>query len=313
VNAESGLGLNDYFYVAGKDPKAAKRGGPAAIKAKEHGPLVASLVIESEAPGCRKLTREVRLVDGLDRVDIVDVVDKEKIRTKEGVHIAFAFNVAKGVVRMDIPWAVARPEDDQINGACKNWFTVQRWVDVSNDAYGVTWATVDAPLVEVGSITAETPWIKTLAPSQTLYSYVMNNYWHTNYRDSQEGPTTFRYVLKPHAGGFDGAAAARFGIECSQPLIPIPVAPDAPARPSLLRVEPAGVIVATLKPSEDRKAIIVRLFGASGKAEKATLTWGEPAPKGVWLSNLAEDPLEKATGPVDVPAWGLVTLRAELP
>jgi hypothetical protein len=313
VNAESGLGLNDYFYVAGKDPKAAKRGGPAAIKAKEHGPLVASLVIESEAPGCRKLTREVRLVEGLDRVDIMDVLDKDKIRTKEGVHIAFAFNVAKGVVRMDIPWAVARPEDDQINGACKNWFTVQRWVDVSNDAYGVTWATVDAPLVEVGAITAETPWIKTLAPSQTLYSYVMNNYWHTNYRDSQEGPTVFRYALKPHAGGFDGAAAARFGIECSQPLIPIPVAPDAPARPSLLRVEPAGVIVATLKPSEDRKAIIVRLFGASGKAEKATLTWGEPAPKGVWLSNLAEDPLEKATGPADVPAWGLVTLRAELP
>ena len=49
-----------------------------------------------------------------------------------------------------MPWAVVRPEVDQLPGACKNWFTVQRWVDVSNDEYGVTWATLDAPLVEVG-------------------------------------------------------------------------------------------------------------------------------------------------------------------
>ena len=31
-----------------------------------------------------------------------------------------------------------RPEADQIPGACKNWFTVQRWVDVSNAHYGVS-------------------------------------------------------------------------------------------------------------------------------------------------------------------------------
>ena len=76
------------------------------------------------------------------------------MRTKEGVHFGFGFNVPDGVVRMDVPWGVVRPEVDQIPGACKNWFTVQRWVDISNEDYGVTWLTPDAPLVEVGGITA---------------------------------------------------------------------------------------------------------------------------------------------------------------
>ena len=125
------------------------------IRIVERGPLVAALEITSEAPGCNRLVRQVRVVDGLDRVEIVNMVDKKAIRAKEGVHFGFGFHVPDGVVRMDIPWAVVRPEADQLPGACKNWFTVQRFVDISNDRSGVTWATVDAPLVEVGGLTGQ--------------------------------------------------------------------------------------------------------------------------------------------------------------
>jgi hypothetical protein len=61
-------------------------------------------------------TREVRVVDGLDQVDIVNNVDKTAVRAKEAVHLGFAFNVADGVLRIDIPWAVMRPDVDQIAG-----------------------------------------------------------------------------------------------------------------------------------------------------------------------------------------------------
>ncbi len=318
VDRNGGGGLNDYFYVAGKDPKDARRNGPVKITVKEPGPLVASLLIECDAPGCRKLTREVRLIDGIDRVDLINVVDKEKIRTKEGVHFAFPLNVPEGVMRMDIAWAVARPEADQIAGSCKNWFTVQRWIDTSNDRYGVTWATIDAPLVEVGAITAETPWIKTLDPTQKLYSYVMNNYWFTNYKADQEGPTPFRYSLRPHTGGYNAAEAARFGIEQSRPLVAV-AAPATADGPTILlmgprlKVEPPEVIVETLKPSQDRRALIARLLNVGSRTVKAKLTWGDPRPESVWTSNLAEEPRAKVTGPVEVPALGVVTLRAELP
>ena len=180
-------------------------------------------------PGCKKLVREVRVIDGLDRVEIIDMVDKLPVRAIEGVHFGFAFNVPSPQVRINSPGAVVRPEKDQLPGACKNWFSVERWVDVSNDNYGVTWVTADAPLMELGGLTANLPrsqpnpdaYMKTIEPSATLYSWVMNNHWHTNYRADQEGETTFRYYLRPH-GAYDAVAAARFGLETTQPLIAVP-------------------------------------------------------------------------------------------
>jgi len=66
------------------------------------------------------------------RVEVINTVDKARVRAKEGVHCGFGFNVPDGVMHLDVPWGVVRPELDQIPGACRNWFTVQRWVDVSN-------------------------------------------------------------------------------------------------------------------------------------------------------------------------------------
>ena len=70
------------------------------------------------------------------------------------------------------------------------------------------------------------------------------------------------------------------------------------------------MIVASVKPSNDRRACIVRLFGVGGKTVRVTLRWGQ-SPRTVWISNLAEDPDKEVTGPVEVPAFGLITLRVQ--
>ena len=315
----SDKGLNQYFYVPSLNQKDAQGNGPVTSRAKEGGPVVASVLIESDAPGCRKLQREIRLVAGLNRVDIINTLDKKQIRTKEGVHFGFAFNVPEGVVRMDVPWAVVRPELDQMPGANKNFFTVQRWVDISNEDYGVTWATVDAPLVELGSMCAEDPhldaskpWLKTIEPTQKLFSYVMNNYWRTNYKADQEGLTTFRYSIQPH-GKYDPVAAQRFGIERSQPLIAVPVDADAPQVASRLRVEPDDVIVTSLKPSRDGEALMVRLFNTGDKDRTVRLNWSDPVPARTTISSPAEKPGSPMPKAVTLSPWEIVTLRAELP
>ena len=317
-DVKSGIGLNRYYYVLGEKVREAQQAGPAKITVKDRGPLVASLLIESDAPGCAKFSREIRVVDGLERVEIVNTLDKTAVRQKEGVHLGFAFNVPDGVMRMDIPWAVMRPEIDQLPGACKNWFTVGRWVDVSNEQYGVTWATLDAPMVEVGAMTGNligsqtnpNTWRNKVEPSQTFYSWVMNNHWHTNYRAEQSGPTTFRYALLPHRQ-YDPIAAQRFGMACSQPLVAVPAHGAAPNGRSFLELDTPDVIVASIKPSGDGKAQIVRLFGAAGKQAKVSLRWGDAAAKTVYVSNLGEDRVAAAAGPIDVGAWEIVTLRVE--
>ena len=318
VDARAPVALNDYRYVLGTDSKGAQSNGPVRVQVLENGPLVASLRIESDAPGCNQLVREVRVVDGLDRVELVNHVDRKSVREKDGVHFGFGFNVRAGTVRMETPWAVVRPNTDQLPGSCRNWFPVQRWVDVSNPNCGITWAPIDAPLMEIGGITANLlgsvmykKWMTNANDSQTLYSWAQNNHWHTNYKIDQPGVTTFRYILRPHQGGYSAVEAARFGLETTRPLLVAPS--NGNGSQSLLSVSPLGVLVETLKVSEDGKALIVRLFGVSGRPESATLSWKGVKPSTVWLTDLTEKPLTQVGHAIPVPAFGVVQVRAELP
>ena len=137
----------------------------------------------------------------------------------------------------------------------------------------------------------------------------MNNHWHTNYRAEQEGPSVFRYAIRPHRR-FAPDEAARFGVDCSQPLIAMPASGPAPGKPRL-ELSSDKVVVTAFKPSDDGKAWIVRLYGASGQPRKVKLAWSKPAPQQLWLSDTSEQPRQKTGPAVEVPAWGIVTLRAE--
>ena len=327
VDAKSATAVNDYFYLHGNDVKNLQRNGPVTISVKENGPLVVSLVVDSDAPGCKHLSREIRLIDGLDRVDIINRVDKQSVRDTEGVHFGFGFAVPEAKVRLDVGWAVIRPNQDQIPGSCCNWFSVQRFVDVSNATYGVTWAPLDAPIVETqritGTLSGSGPntadylypdpanWMERSLESPTLYSFVMNNHWGTNYCADQQGLVEFRYSICPHAA-YRPLDALRFGIERSQPLL-ASVGAEPSLAESRVTVSSAEVIVTALRPSRDGKALMMRLYGAGDSNQKAALRWAAPAPKAVWLSDLSEQPQTAVSGPIDVPARGVVTLRVEMP
>ncbi|RPJ77721.1 MAG: hypothetical protein EHM13_15610 [Acidobacteria bacterium] len=194
-----------------------------------------------------------------------------------------------------------------------------RWADVSNKTRGITWVTLDAPLVQVGGLTATllnsqtdpNIWRQRVEPTQKLYAWAMNNHWGTNYRAYQEGPTVFRFVLRPH-GRRDPAEASRFATGFSQPLLAVGAHGEQPASTPRLTVQPSDVLVTALKPSDDGKALIVRLFGASAQARSADLKWGGAKPKAVFLSDTSERPGKRVGTRIKVPASGLVTLRAEL-
>ena len=318
VDGKAPVAVNDFRYVLGTDAAGAKANGPATVTVLDAGPLVAALRITSEAPGCRQLVREVRVVEGLDRVELVNHVDRQAVREKDAVHFGFGFNVPGGSLRIETPWAVVRPNADQIPGACFNWYSVQRWVDISNQDWGLTWAPLDAPLMEIGALTANLlgpvplgDWMTQALDSQTIYSWAQNNHWHTNYKADQPGVTTFRYVLRPHRGGYSGAEAARFGMETTRPLVAAPADAGQPVPAPLLTVSSPDVLVETVKVSDDGQGFIVRLFGVSGRDTAVSLRWGEPGPKRQWLSDLSEQPRQPVTSPVLVPANGVVTLRAD--
>lgn len=318
VDARSPVGLNDFRYVLGADAAGAQVNGPVSWQVLDAGPLVATVRLESEAPGCRRLVREVRVIDGLDRIELVNHVDRLAVREKDSVHFGFGFEVPGGTVRMETPWAVVRPNADQLPGACRNWFTVQRWVDVSNGERGITLAPLDAPLLQVGGITANLlgpvareEWLPEAIASTTLYSWAQNNHWFTNYKVDQPGVTTFRYHLQPRQGEYRAMAAARFGIETARALIAVPADPARAVPDPLLEINSADVLVETVKVSEDSKALVLRLFGVSGRTTSVRIDWKGMRPTAVYLTDLREQVLARYDGGVEVPGCGVTMMRAE--
>jgi len=325
VDLSGGETLNDYRYLLGDDPSRLQRNGPVTIRVGERGPLLASLIVESSAPGCRKLTREIRLAAGADWAEAIDLLDKERLKAKnyfapegkESVHIAFPFRVPEGRMVLDLPLARMTPEKDQLPGACKNWLTVGRWADVSNEKIGITWATLDAPLVEVGGITATLlnsqtdpdVWRKRIPRSQTLYSWALNNHWGTNYRAYQEGLIRFRYALRPHRA-FDPAEASRFASGLSFPLLPATAQGETPPKP-LLALDNPDILAIALKPAAEGRALILRLFNAGDAGGQTSIEWLGRKPTALFLSDTSEKRGPALCGPISVPALGLTTLRVE--
>jgi alpha-mannosidase len=335
VNTSSNEAVNQFLYLEGSDTSTARTSGPAHITIEEPGPLVTTLRIESSAPGCAGLVRRVRLKAHADWIELSNTIDKKRaplnphpgkdgpggtfaqLESKESIQFAFPFAIENGQIHLDVPLAVMRPEIDQLPGSCKNWLPVGRWIDVANAERGVTCATLDAPLIEIGSLSATMLgsqthpelWRNRIEPTQTFYSWVMNNHWGTNYRAYQDGVVEFRYALRPHSG-YDPASAGRFAIGMAQPLVSS-ARGQRSAMALKLRMDEEDVLLQECKRSADGVSWIVRLFGFSGENRRVSLSWADASPITIWRSDLREQSLERLGSEVDVPAWELVTLRID--
>jgi hypothetical protein len=153
-------------------------------------------------------------------------------RDKHSYHLALPFNIPNATVRIGIGDTCVTPESGRIPGSNNDFFCAQRWIDVSNDSMGVTIVCPQGAIWEVGEMVDERKvnpgrgtnpelykaWKTEAKSSSTIYLYALNNYWHTNFKADQEGPTTFDIYIKMH-GPFKLEEARRFGLEMTRPLI----------------------------------------------------------------------------------------------
>ena len=315
VDTTSLPGLNQYLYVRGRSPDAAQRNVAVKVEVTEAGPIVGTLRITSNAPGCNSLIQEIRVVEGISRVELMNTIDKQRVNEKESIHMAFPFRVPDGKFRLDGGWGIVRPTADQLPGSCMDYLPAGRWVDVSNQDYGICWTTLESPLIEIGAMTDESRnaqgdrvWRNAIVPGTLLFSYAMNNYWHTNYKAYQEGPSTLHYALFPH-GMFVGGEAYRRGIEQSQPLL-VRVSPAGYSAPrSLFTIESSSIVATAVDALEGGKGLLIRLFNAGGKPDTTEIKWGKFKPTRTFMSSSSGGVVDPAA--ISLPAYGIVTLRCE--
>ncbi len=319
VDSEKFSGLNAYLYVPGTDPTRALPARLTGISTLDSGPLVASLVLEYQAPGCHSLKTIIKINSMNTRVDFQNRLNKKKVREKESVHLAYPFRLPGAEVRLDVGWGLVNPFFEEIPGACLDFFSIQKAVSLSRPDLSLTWVSTDAPLVEIGSLTDERQvegwpriWKKELQPSTTLISYALNNYWHTNYKADQEGEIELRYALFINQG-FEPPLVKTHSLEVNQPVVIWPeiqggiLEIEKPA----FKIEPERVVVTRLKPAEDGRGLVFRIYNTSGQPEEVRLSGTLIENRKVYLSSLFEARLQEVSFPLKILPFAVVTLRVE--
>jgi alpha-mannosidase len=194
-------------------------------------------------------------------------------------------------------------------------------LDISNEDYGITIGTPDAPIWEVGDMYGQLwmkdmkkrQWLNEYQPSQRLFNWVMNNAWFVNYKAYQEGSIPFRYTLRPHRG-YSNASVKKFGLELTNPLLVVPAEPSSRAIPSTFTLEgDTAVIVSSFKPSDDGKAWMIRLFNCGTEEGSVEIQWGNRKPKAVFESNPQEEMGQEINeSEISLVPWEIKTIRAEI-
>ncbi len=285
VETGSPYRFDQYLYVTGGDeaPNRLTHYNPAwpvpqlTVHNAEGGRLVSVTKqpfgtvarLESSGVNTPRIETEVILFDAQKKIELINHVNKKQVYTKEGVYFAFPFAMSQPRYRYEIQNGVVDPTRDQMPGAGKEWFSVQHWLTADQDGVTVAMIPVDAFLVTLGDICRGT-WPKEFGQRNgNVFSYLMNNYYYTNYAAGQGGDFTFRYVLTS-GNNLTPAALSKLGWEEMSPLEKDHItsqdkAVDSP-RPlpadqnSFLQVSQPDVVLVTWKVAEDGAGTVMRFL-----------------------------------------------------
>jgi alpha-mannosidase len=315
VNQSKDYGFNDYVYIRGRRPQFAwvydtayLLGHPverAKVTVKEAGPLLCSVEIDRPSPGSNSLRTTIIMYDGLDRIDLVNTLDRPKQRRPEAIHFAFPVAAVNPRVRYDVAWGVVEVDQDQISGSCKNFMTPSRWVDVSGDNGGVMIVLQDAPLFEAGTIANDAKrvgWLRETVHNGVIYSFPMNNYWHTNYKADQPGVTAFRYSIFPH-DGFDPVANSKNALAVMEPPL---LTAGGTGLKAPLATGNDNVIIEEILPSPLGEGLEVDLANLSDANQSVTLSLSDLCPAAYVIENGRE--LKKVAGELKFGRYDLMRI-----
>jgi len=340
VDTSSPYRFNQYLYVSGGDgstqivfmrkslPFAKLNVGPSVggrVIALRRTPYGQVLTYETSGPHASSIETDVVLFDHVKKIELVNRIHKDPSNNKEAVYWAFPVAGEHPQFSYEIQNGWVNPAHDLLKGANVAWFTIQHWVKVASAGLSVGIAPVDSPLITLGDVVRGT-WPEEFQPvSGTVFSYAMNNYWHTNFRRVQSGDYTFRFALTS-GSELSPADLAHFGRDAMSPLEMGALVPndkfDDPERPlppdphSFLEVDAPNVVVEDWKEADDGNGTILRLLETGGSSATAILTFPLFNVQRAWLANAAEENLEPLAPSghsvtVNLKPHGIATLRVE--
>jgi alpha-mannosidase len=191
-----------------------------AVEGVDDGPCWRSLRLRARVPGCvdaSGVTWEIRLYKTAKRIELRYAMRKLPVRDPVAVYIAFPFAPAGATLAWESQGGVVRPGRDQLPGSASDWVGVQGFVAARDQAGQIVLCSVEVPLVQLGGLNLG-QFARVAAPAAPhVFSWVLNNYWTTNFQASQGGELRWRYLLTSSSDASD-SLATKTGLEARVPL-----------------------------------------------------------------------------------------------
>lgn len=165
------------------------------------GPVLTSVELFYEVEGMKIYSVVLTAYADMRRVDVSLRIQKDCVWDAENVYVSLPFEASgsESEIWLDKGIRPMRPWKDQILGTGTDFYTVRHGVVVTDKRQSVIIAMPDTPLVQVGSLQYEERLLSghpdLNARRQNLYTWLMSNYWETNFKASVEGFYEFKYTV----------------------------------------------------------------------------------------------------------------------
>ncbi len=162
------------------------------------GSVWESITMTGDHPECAEngsIAIEFRLYKNKKLIEVACRMRKLPVTDPEGVYIAFPFKLEKGIIHCDVAGGDLEAGTGQIEGSSTDWTSVQNYVAVCNDKTQIVMVSPEIPLYQFGGINLGKFRRKYVPETNHIYSWVLNNYWITNFLASQTGELKWTYQI----------------------------------------------------------------------------------------------------------------------
>jgi len=167
----------------------------------EYGDVYGKAVLKYKVPGISYYELELYAYSDAPRVDVVVKMHKDSVWEPENVYLPLLFSINSDTTELWISKSGVnlRPRKDQIPGTLIDYYSIKNGMALISDNYGIAIATPDTNLLHLGDL--EHRERKFFDPSevskdnQPIFSWLMTNYWETNFNADLGGFYEFRYTI----------------------------------------------------------------------------------------------------------------------
>jgi alpha-mannosidase len=232
---------------------------------------------------------ELRLYKNVKKIELKYTVRKAISTDPEALYVAFPFYLPDSKIVFETTGATLA-QGQQLPGSASDWNVAQNFVSVRGRDGQISVVSNEVPLWQFGDFnlgkyerfsTVRAPW---------LYSWVMNNYWMTNFRAFQEGAFSWTYQISSTSDTSNAFAAKySWGERNAFPARSFAAGKQEGLKSVLETLQVSGsknAIVVNCRPmfEEPENSLLLHIRELDGQAAEVRVSSGVPncAIRGIW-------------------------------